>query len=293
MNKIFYLLLSPLFISFTFGMHTPLLFLKDAIASAANSNEAASICNKAAEEGLILPTQENMDWCINAFGYKAYKEGLCSFAHKLHSFNTTNWLEQYLKTEQGLAWASLDLGAAIRAKNESLVAFILSTKNSQLVNSITRSWSPTELARRIEDKPEILLSFLNAGFTTDHRWNTGIVTSRVLESHWALIHSAAYAGCPKITRILLEYGSDVNLSSIEDASVADTPLIILAKTDFPMHQSHLETAKILLASGADTKILSKSENKKASELADPNNIGGIRRQLKELIQTHEQSQTLT
>lgn len=282
MNKIFYLFFSFLLPSFTFGMepHSIPPYLQRVVSIAANVDEAASICNKAVERGLILPTTENADWCIHALAKKANKYELCSLARKLHSFNTTSWLEHYLKTEQGIAWASLELAAAIQAKDESLIAFLLSTKNSKLANSTYIASSPTEFVRHIEDKPRILQSLLNVGLRTDN----------LFEGCWALIHCAAYAGCPNITLMLLEHDADVNCLSKESVSLGDTPLIMLVKTDSQMRQSHLETAKILLEHRADPRIL--SDRKKPSELANLNNEGGIRGQLKTLIQNYERTQKI-
>lgn len=226
----------------------------------------------------IAPTLANTRWCIYTLIDKS-GNSLDNFtvALKLNTALACAWLEEYVKTEEGFNGAANCLRKAVATNNNELLAiFLLSTRDSRLANLTIPNGPiihiPLAHYCAYHNKWTILNCLLSAG--ANPTWHTP-------HDGFAPLHVAAFQGNPEAMEILLKYVADPDYLTL---NTHQTSLMLLGHRS-TINQNHIQIARMLLDAGAD-RTKTDSQGYTAAQQADLLNIGGLKAQLKNFIDTY-------
>jgi hypothetical protein len=235
------------------------------------------------ETGYIEPSVANIRWGIYTLaGMAGNIRNTFAVAQKLSPNLSRQWLEVYLETQDGLAHAREVLKMAIENDDTNRAAFLLSTKNMGLANSILPypMISKSAIFQCVSLKRlQILQHLLNAG--ADAKTYSSIGR--------APIHEAVFQECVDSLKMLLAFGADPDYPEL---STGRTPLMLLSISCGGLNQDAvIAIAQVLLDAGAD-RAKTDLTGKTAAEFAAPFNTGGIRGRLKNFIETYKPTEKL-
>lgn len=282
LHKHFYLFL--LVSTYFFGMEEPHTISKKnqlLVKQTETASGGADVFKLLVAIGAIASSLANVKWCINTLAPRD-NVGKLRIAQKL---NATEWLSEYLNTEQGFSEVIKTLREAIQYNDVPLGAFLLNSHSFKLANARTeisgRQRSFVDYCVE-KDRPEILSLLLQAGAEPGDQDQTNpILMNAVCGLHLECVRLLLVEGFSEPNSMqtdphlpaqsgntALHYNS-LNLEAINDSRLV----------------SRITIARHLIDHGAD-RTLKNVKGKTPIDLADPNNKGGNKGQLKQFLLTY-------